>query len=357
MMMPWILLTACNPTVIEDSYDNDRPPSDHTDSGDTNTDSGTDTDDTDTDDTDDTDTDTDDTDTDDTGDTDDTTPDLKSVDCAKLSSAPLSIESVPGAKAYHGITFDDDGHIIGSDNSSLIKSTRDGDWDILAPSIGWAEQIDRLHDGDIAVLATQNTSVKRVSMAGAASTLATSVSGYGLTVGPDGMVYVANYQNIVRIDPDTGEKTNLFGNIASTSPKVVAFNTDNSTMYYGSLSGGRVYSVELDEDYNPIGQPEVFAVGVGGWHDGIGVDVCGNVYVADYSYTALYKITPEGVVSIYHDYTGNSYGHGLVWGSGLGGFREDALYVPQPYNNNNVLEVIIGVPMQGWEGEVLNGPE
>ncbi|MFT5682892.1 MAG: hypothetical protein ACI8RZ_003816 [Myxococcota bacterium] len=347
--MTWLLLSACNPTVIEDSYNTDKPPSKHTDSG--ITDSG-DTDDTD-------DTDTDDTDTDDSGDTDDpdTTPQLKSVDCSDLPAAPLSVETVPGARGYHGLAFDEDGLIIGSDNSSLVISNRDGDWDILTPSIGWTEQFDSLPDGDIAVLATQNSTIKRISSKGASSELATSISGYGLTTGPDGMIYVANYQDIIRIDPDTGEKTELLGSVASTSPKVVDFSVDHATMYYGSLSGGRVFSVTLDEDMNPTGQPEVFAVGVGGWHDGIGVDVCGNVYVADYNTTSLFKITPDGTVSTYYDYFGSSYGHGLVWGSGKSGFREDALYVPQPYDNNKVLELVIGVPRRGWDGEVLNAPK
>ena len=50
------------------------------------------------------------------------------------------------------------------------------------------------------------------------------------------------------------------------------------------------------------------------------------------------------------------YGHGVVWGTGVGGFREDALYLPLPYNNNLVTELIIGVPSKNWNGTVVNAP-
>ena len=345
-----ILLTGCQPlpvtNVPESSNDTATPDDTATPSDTGDTDDTGDTNDT--------------NDTDDTDDTDDTGKKPEPVDCSKLPEAPISIEPVPGARGYHGLAFDDDGHIIGSDNASLIKSTRAGDWDVLTPSISDTEQIERLDSGDLAVLS--GTTVKRVTMEGASSMLSSEVGySYGITVGPDGMLYVANYTTILRIDPDTGEQTNLLGNVGSTSPKVVNFSPDHSTMYYGSLSGGKVYAVPLDENLNPTGLPEVFASSVGewndGWHDGLGVDVCGNLYVAEYWTSALYKITPDGTVSMYHRFSDVAYGHGLTWGSGIGGFLEDALYVPQPYNNNSVQELVIGVPMRGWDGEVLNGPE
>ena len=48
------------------------------------------------------------------------------------------------------------------------------------------------------------------------------------------------------------------------------------------------------------------------------------------------------------------YGHGVVWGRGLGGWRPDAIYMPQPYNDAKVREVVIGVPdgatVRTWNG-------
>ena len=38
-----------------------------------------------------------------------------------------------------------------------------------------------------------------------------------------------------------------------------------------------------------------WSTGVGtGWHDGLAVDACGNVYMCDYNVTAIYRITPDG---------------------------------------------------------------
>ena len=50
------------------------------------------------------------------------------------------------------------------------------------------------------------------------------------------------------------------------------------------------------------------------------------------------------------------FGHGVYWGTGAGSFRHDALYLPQPLNNDTVGEALIGVPYRTWTGEVFNAP-
>jgi len=80
------------------------------------------------------------------------------------------------------------------------------------------------------------------------------------------------------------------------------------------------------------------------WLDGLTVDACGNLYVPNYETSAVYRIAPDGVVGLYLEQTLEQYGHGLEWGSGVGGWREDALYLPQPYDDATVVEVVVGVP-------------
>ena len=46
-----------------------------------------------------------------------------------------------------------------------------------------------------------------------------------------------------------------------------------------------------------------------GWHDGLGVDVCGNLYVPDFSSDYLCRITPAGVGNVF-----------MVWNSACGGY-------------------------------------
>jgi hypothetical protein len=117
--------------------------------------------------------------------------------------------------------------------------------------------------------------------------------------------------------------------------------------------------VDLDANFNPLGEPYLFATGVGGgWHDGLGVDVCGNLYVNDFDKQALYRVSPDGlqVVELMKtNFWSGIYGHGNTWGSGVGGWLEDAIYMPMPYNNNTVAEVKIGIPYRTWDkGQVIN---
>ena len=76
----------------------------------------------------------------------------------------------------------------------------------------------------------------------------------------------------------------------------------------------------------------------------LGVDECGDVYAAADNTSALYWIQQwggEGELLI--DWDEVQYGHGFEWGSGVGGWSPSSLYMPQPYNNNRVVEVEIGV--------------
>jgi hypothetical protein len=81
--------------------------------------------------------------------------------------------------------------------------------------------------------------------------------------------------------------------------------------------------------------------------------------VASYEDQSTYRVSPDGsevVVILQSDEDEGMFGHGVYWGSGAGSFRDDALYLPQPLNNDTVGEAIIGVPYRTWPGEVLNAP-
>ncbi|MCP4868602.1 MAG: SMP-30/gluconolactonase/LRE family protein [Proteobacteria bacterium] len=110
---------------------------------------------------------------------------------------------------------------------------------------------------------------------------------------------------------------------------------------------GRIFFFELDDQLDPVGAPQLFVEGVGnGWHDGLGMDVCGNLWAADYETSSLYRVSNEGEIKVMVDWSDDpdQFGHGLVWGSGEGGWRDDALYVPVPAGGSLVHEVIVGVP-------------
>jgi hypothetical protein len=141
--------------------------------------------------------------------------------------------------------------------------------------------------------------------------------------------------------------------------RVMDFSPDLSRMYIGTHTDRAIYVVDLDKDLNPINDPVILAPSVGGWHDGLGVDACGYLWVASYDDQSMYRISPDGsdVRSMLDSsFQNGMYGHGVFWGTGEGGFREDALYIPQPNNNDTVGEAIIGVPYRTWSGTVVNAP-
>ena len=94
--------------------------------------------------------------------------------------------------------------------------------------------------------------------------------------------------------------------------------------------------------------------GAAGDHDGIAVDVCVYVYITDYYTRGIYRIATDGTVTTLLTGLGSDHGHGMAWGSGIGGWREMSMYLPLPYNGNKVMELGLGVPGKGWEGTVIN---
>jgi streptogramin lyase len=349
-MLIFALLLACSgddapePRPTDDSPEDTSPTG--TTPGHTASDTGTDTD---------TDPHTGDTRATPTGSTGDTGP--APIDCANLPTRPLSAAPVPGARAYHGLVITDAGTIVGTDSNNLLEADGYGAVSVLLPGTGSMEQLDRFADGTI-VGARTNGDILQIVPGGGSSVIASVGNTYGVRVGPDDKVYVADWERITRIDPATGSVETWFDGGNQFSPKVLDFNIDFTKLYVGSIyDSGNVYEFDLDANYDPVGNPRLLASTPGSWHDGLRVDICGNLYVAEYVNRAMYRISPSGAVStLFIPPDSSWYGHGLVFGNGAGPFRETALYIPQPYNNDTVAEVEIGVPYRTYTGPVINGP-
>ena len=296
----------------------------------------------------------------DTGSTAATADTAAAIDCAVTVPVATSNRLVGGARGYHGLVFNDLGEIVGSDGNSLIAADSLGNVRVFLPGTGNLEQLDRLSDGTIIAGSSSDGQVFRIDANGAVTPLASIGSVYGVRVGPDDLVYVANWDAIYRIDPVSGVVTTWLDN-NSYSPKVLDFSHDLTKLYFGTISsGGDVYSVDLDANYDPVAAPVLLGSTPGSWHDGLAVDVCGNIYVAEYNTSGMYLISPSGNVStLFTAPSGggpNYYGHGVVFGTGTDGWLADAIYLPQPYNSNLVSEVVIGIPHRSYTGPVINQP-
>jgi len=273
------------------------------------------------------------------------------IDCDAVPTSPISETIIQGAKGYHGLALDEFGYIVGSDGSTLIRSDYAGKWSVFVPNIGACQQMTYMPDGDLAVVRDNNT-IQRVNPKGVQSLITSTNWVYGLIWGPDDMLYAAGGNQITRIDPITGVTEEV---IQVNDAHTVVFNRDATKMYVGTVSGSNLFEVEMDEDLVPTGPPTLLA-SFGGYLDGLAVDACGYIFAADYSTSNLYRVSPEGQSAVFVDWQLTGYGHGMIWGNGIGGWREDALYVPLSYDGNKVKEVVTGIPSMTWGGTVLNGP-
>ncbi|HJN77711.1 MAG TPA: hypothetical protein QGF58_27570 [Myxococcota bacterium] len=287
------------------------------------------------------------------------TPD--EYDCDDLPDFNLGSEVLDHARGYHGNAFDDEGNIIGWDpeRDALVKASYDGDSDTWLPGLTSVEQITRNSAGDLYFVDSSRAAVFRVTPEGGQERLTGGLlSGYGITFGPDGMLYVSD-GNVVRIDPETGDKETIVkmpdgGN--SWTAHAVDWNLDSTRLYIATVPYGDLLQVELDENLDPIGEPEMLLRLPGYWLDAVRVDACDNLWVAEFAELSLYRINDRGEWDEMVDGDRSRYyGHGIVWGTGHDGWRADALYQPLPYNSSKVQEVIIGVPdgntVRTWKGE------
>lgn len=286
------------------------------------------------------------------------TGEVLDYDCDNLVQPFVSEVEIAGARGYHDVAFDADGHIVGFDGANaLLQVTYDGDVSVFLPGVGSTPQGMAVLEGFDMLFVNDAGDLRRVTPDAQVSVVASNFFGaYGVTVGPDQHAYVGFSDTIARVDPETGEWTE-FVNLAGVTARVVEFNLDSTAVYISTIAQGDVYVVPVDADLEPTAEPTVFASGVGdSWHDGITMDACGNLYVPEFWSSGLYRIDPDGVVTTVYDQASSGfehYGHGLEWGSGIDGWNDHAIYLPQPYQGNTVNEVVLGVPsastVRTWE--------
>jgi sugar lactone lactonase YvrE len=267
-------------------------------------------------------------------------------DCMNLPQQPASVTELEGPRGYHDVAFDSEGYLLGYDGFNLIRVDVEGHVQVVATGLGVIEGMDWLPDETLVV--ASEIGLTMVAPSGAQIPLSRDIRAYGVTVGPDGMVYAADNVRLYRADPLT-QKVEILVDPAkfgeSWLPRTIQFDVDHSLIYIGTL-GSSVYVAPVDEGFNLLAKPHPFAL-VGAqatYLDGLGVDACGNVYIPNYETRALFRSEPDGLVSLYLQQEANLYGHGLEWGNGVGGWKGDALYLPQPYDSNGVVEVVVGIP-------------
>jgi hypothetical protein len=274
-------------------------------------------------------------------------PDLGPVDagfaCDELPE-PVITELTAGT-AYKDVAFDEDGNLVGSDFSSIIKSKTDGTRQVFVPNRTASGGLRYLPNGDLAIADEILGGIVLVRPNGGQEVIISDLGYvYGLAVDLEGRIWMANHDAIHRIDPIARTSTIVLRSGEVPSPRSITFDAAYETLFVGSTQSQTIYAVPLDADGNPT-FPQVWAPlpGGAGWVDGLGTDECGNLYVADYLTQSLYRVAPTGAGELIIAWPNGTYGHGLEFGSGIGGWDEYSLYLPQPYDNNGIGQVWLGV--------------
>jgi hypothetical protein len=275
-------------------------------------------------------------------------PDPNPVDCANIPEGPFELVKLDGPLASEDLAFDRAGHLIGSNDNAIFKTLYDSQPQVFVPNISFRAGLRYLPSGQLIVCNNHTGELVRIDQDGIQHVVLSGLSyPNGVTVDLDGWVYFTEHDNqqVRRVHPYTGEYTILTNEIGS--PNGLTFSPDYRTLYIGGFNGeGTVYAMSISPDGVP-GKLVAWATNVGtGWLDGMATDACGNIYIADYGATVIYRISPDGQTKekvISGAGFSNAYLPNMQWGSGIGGWDPLKLYLPDGWNKG-VFEAHIGVP-------------
>lgn len=277
----------------------------------------------------------------------DTGPVEPPFDCDHIPEGPFQLVKLDGPVASEDIAFDKEGHVVGSNDKAIFKSYYGGTPQVFVPKLSFRAGMRYLPNGHLVVCDNQKGQLVRIDEKGEIHVLISGLSyPNGIVVDMAGWVYFTEHDanKVWRVHPFTGDKQLLTTKISN--PNGITFSPDYKTVYIGGFSGvGTVYAMSISPDGVP-GKLIDWATNVGtGWLDGMGVDICGNVYIADYNATIIYRITPDGKTKtpIINGSNIGAYLPNMDWGSGLGGWELTNLYFPNGWAKE-VFEVEVGVP-------------
>lgn len=287
-------------------------------------------------------------------------------DCTDLPALPVEASIVRQVPGGEDLEFDAHGNLVLAvrGQNALFLIPREGDQVLLNPDINLTSTAGTavLPDGDIVVADEFSPLIARVDPDTGQMTPITYGPGIGgcngLIVGSDGMLYCATYwdgpptSGVARINPDNGDAEFLY-----QAPGIdgITFAADETYLYFNEgefYGGGTGHLFRAPFDGDELGEIEDLGpplAATQGTVDGMVSDVCGNVYIAtqglnspECAGSSAVRVTPEDEVEIVACLGNGAFTPGIAFGSGVGGWETDALYVIDWLGV--VWEIPVGVP-------------
>ncbi len=241
--------------------------------------------------------------------------------------------------------FDAKGNVVTASDwsSAIVAQSRDGDVEVIAPfQSDELAGVDLFPNGDILFADEQNGTIMKMTLSGVESLLAGGLpSPNSVIVHPGGTVFATAYDEIVEITPGTGDidsilshnEHDLDGLTLSLGYEYLWYNLDDQGLVYRIRTDG-TDNEELMAELSP-GRGEL---------DGMATDVCGNVY-ALHTDGQVTRIQPDGRTETFVHVMrngGDMFTSAIHFGSGLGGWEEDYVYIMDRFGG--LFEVYVGVP-------------
>jgi sugar lactone lactonase YvrE len=273
------------------------------------------------------------------------------VDCTALLPTPVAYTKydwVPGSEDF---TFDAEGYMIQVTGGGLKRTPYGGPSELLVPLDADVRGTRILPDGRVVLATSQNGTLLAVDpVTGSQEPLASGLTNpNGVAIGVDGRIYVATTGRIMRVDPVGGD-VEVVADLPGNSFDGLTFSPDFTRLYFDE-EFGQIHYVDFDAAGNP-GTPRLGAtIPLGGLGfsilDGMAMDACGNLYVAEMNGTVWRVRVDDGSVEEVVSLPGASIIPALNFGfPPVGGWNATSLYVIT--FTGSVYELDIGVPGK-WE--------
>ncbi|MCB9688712.1 MAG: hypothetical protein H6735_26975 [Alphaproteobacteria bacterium] len=273
------------------------------------------------------------------------------VDCEALPTGRLPARELRGGLSpSEDFAFDDAGHLISSDGARfLLQDYPPGAITPFATSSTDPSSMRMLPDGDLVVANIDTQTLYRIRLSDGATSVVVGGFGYatGIDVHPDGHVFIGDGGLVKRIDPSTGQ-TRVVVDLADHGLRGIinglSFDVARDALYLGV--GRDLMRFDLDASWHVVGQPSlVYTFGGIGELLGLGVDACDNVYALFGGAVVRFR-GGAGAPEVL--FAGGAFTTNLQWGSGLGGWGDDQLYVVDRGGDPPFVEIDVGVPSKPY---------